>query len=224
MPRRDTLWGFGLRFLGSLLPLFLLGWGLAPAYAAAVFSAANFLFEFAWEHPPTARVRVGVEGGGDLGYVYYLSPDGPQPVFAFEKYGLFFNGVFLVAAILAAPGMRGVDRAVRAGVGMGLLALVHVLFVVVEVRAQFLNRGLLSAGSVEAYAIHWLAVLFGPLGEGLFPLLIVGVLTGRAWKDALGLAFPSSSSRGRTRPVGRNDPCPCGSGRKFKRCCGKSRR
>ncbi|HRF11915.1 MAG TPA: SEC-C metal-binding domain-containing protein, partial [Candidatus Accumulibacter phosphatis] len=20
--------------------------------------------------------------------------------------------------------------------------------------------------------------------------------------------------------VGRNDPCPCGSGRKFKRCCG----
>ena len=22
-------------------------------------------------------------------------------------------------------------------------------------------------------------------------------------------------------PVGRNDPCPCGSGRKFKNCCGK---
>ena len=22
--------------------------------------------------------------------------------------------------------------------------------------------------------------------------------------------------------VGRNDPCPCGSGRKFKRCCGAS--
>ncbi|HAV61403.1 MAG TPA: hypothetical protein DCY13_03455, partial [Verrucomicrobiales bacterium] len=21
--------------------------------------------------------------------------------------------------------------------------------------------------------------------------------------------------------VGRNDPCPCGSGRKFKKCCGK---
>jgi len=24
------------------------------------------------------------------------------------------------------------------------------------------------------------------------------------------------------RKVGRNDPCPCGSGRKFKNCCGKS--
>jgi SEC-C motif-containing protein len=25
------------------------------------------------------------------------------------------------------------------------------------------------------------------------------------------------------RHVGRNDPCPCGSGRKYKRCCGISR-
>ncbi|QQP92352.1 SEC-C domain-containing protein [Skermanella sp. TT6] len=25
------------------------------------------------------------------------------------------------------------------------------------------------------------------------------------------------------RYVGRNDPCPCGSGRKFKRCCGQWR-
>ena len=22
--------------------------------------------------------------------------------------------------------------------------------------------------------------------------------------------------------VGRNDPCPCGSGKKFKKCCGKN--
>jgi preprotein translocase subunit SecA len=32
------------------------------------------------------------------------------------------------------------------------------------------------------------------------------------------------SSRGpivKTSTVGRNDPCPCGSGRKFKNCCGK---
>jgi len=25
----------------------------------------------------------------------------------------------------------------------------------------------------------------------------------------------------RAQTVGRNDPCPCGSGRKFKRCCGQ---
>ncbi len=26
----------------------------------------------------------------------------------------------------------------------------------------------------------------------------------------------------RARKAGRNDPCPCGSGRKYKQCCGKS--
>ena len=25
----------------------------------------------------------------------------------------------------------------------------------------------------------------------------------------------------RTKKVGRNDPCPCGSGKKYKQCCGK---
>lgn len=47
--------------------------------------------------------------------------------------------------------------------------------------------------------------------------------TGQAiWKAILaareerpGLTVPET-------PVGRNDPCPCGSGRKFKRCCGAS--
>lgn len=34
---------------------------------------------------------------------------------------------------------------------------------------------------------------------------------------------PESRPARRTGPkIGRNDPCPCGSGRKFKQCCGKS--
>lgn len=32
-------------------------------------------------------------------------------------------------------------------------------------------------------------------------------------------AAPDILPTGLTRPVGRNDPCPCGSGRKFKDCC-----
>ena len=30
----------------------------------------------------------------------------------------------------------------------------------------------------------------------------------------------TSTPRQRTPKVGRNDPCPCGSGKKYKRCCG----
>jgi uncharacterized protein YecA (UPF0149 family) len=33
------------------------------------------------------------------------------------------------------------------------------------------------------------------------------------------LLEPVSPSRARGPKVGRNDPCPCGSGRKYKRCC-----
>jgi len=31
---------------------------------------------------------------------------------------------------------------------------------------------------------------------------------------------PPSTVQGTIAKVGRNDPCPCGSGKKYKRCCG----
>jgi len=37
--------------------------------------------------------------------------------------------------------------------------------------------------------------------------------------EALDAAKPSIGPRRATK-VGRNDPCPCGSGRKYKKCCG----
>jgi SEC-C motif domain protein len=33
-------------------------------------------------------------------------------------------------------------------------------------------------------------------------------------------ATPSQTGHGSAPKVGRNDPCPCGSGRKYKKCCG----
>ncbi len=33
--------------------------------------------------------------------------------------------------------------------------------------------------------------------------------------------YVASQSVRRTTDIGRNDPCPCGSGKKFKKCCGK---
>jgi preprotein translocase subunit SecA len=33
-------------------------------------------------------------------------------------------------------------------------------------------------------------------------------------------AFPVSVKKDKNE-VGRNDPCPCGSGKKYKKCCGK---
>lgn len=39
-----------------------------------------------------------------------------------------------------------------------------------------------------------------------------------AWQQILG---PQSAPRRQLAPAGRNDPCPCGSGKKFKQCHGK---
>ncbi|MEI9904421.1 MAG: SEC-C metal-binding domain-containing protein [Asticcacaulis sp.] len=40
--------------------------------------------------------------------------------------------------------------------------------------------------------------------------------------DARLKASGSLTPRRNTRVPGRNDPCPCGSGKKFKACCGSS--
>jgi uncharacterized protein YecA (UPF0149 family) len=36
------------------------------------------------------------------------------------------------------------------------------------------------------------------------------------WSD---LAYPNEPARNPWRHIGRNDPCPCGSGKKAKKCC-----
>ncbi|WP_341702117.1 YchJ family metal-binding protein [Ferrovibrio sp.] len=41
------------------------------------------------------------------------------------------------------------------------------------------------------------------------------------WLCSGGEVAPKPETR-RTEKVGRNDPCPCGSGRKYKKCCGAS--
>ena len=50
-------------------------------------------------------------------------------------------------------------------------------------------------------------------------------LEGKMPKEVLdGGLFPEkvATFRREAPKVGRNDPCPCGSGKKYKKCCGKS--
>ena len=51
----------------------------------------------------------------------------------------------------------------------------------------------------------------------LIPACVVGI--DAFWKDRRGRPT-KGAGRARRPKVGRNDPCPCGSGRKYKRCCG----
>lgn len=177
MRRRDTLVQFALRFLLYFLLLTFLWIALGPLYAALIFTGANLVFQL--DNPPVARVREF--------YAYRVTETGDVPVFAFERYGLFFNAVVLAALLMATPGLVWPSRLRRVALGMALLAVAHVLFVVFQVKASFVNMGLLSMSPPAAYAYNWLAVLFGTLGEGLFPLLIAGALSWKCWAKALGV-------------------------------------
>lgn len=46
--------------------------------------------------------------------------------------------------------------------------------------------------------------------------------TERSIEDLRPLSTTTGTVRGNTQKVGRNDPCSCGSGKKYKKCCGKA--
>jgi preprotein translocase subunit SecA len=47
------------------------------------------------------------------------------------------------------------------------------------------------------------------------------IKAGLPGEDEQPLPPPVEPIRAEKKEIGRNDPCPCGSGKKYKKCCGK---
>jgi len=127
--------------------------------------------------------------------------------------GIYANSLFLITLILATPGMRWQRRAWSLSLGMGILYLTHMAFLVTKVEITLIAANHPLGGS----PVFWGTVdnLQEIAGKVLWPVSI--------W---LLVALPSMlgkvdrvRARDRVRDVGRNVPCPCGSGRKYKHCC-----
>ncbi len=128
---------------------------------------------------------------------------------------VYSNVVFLLALLLATPGMRFKTRAVSVATGTVLLYLSHLAFLVTKVQVSLtaMNH---SLGGNPAFWSFW-DDFFEITGRGLFPVLIwlllaLNFMQGYIEKSTLPV---------RGRPTGRNAPCPCGSGKKYKFCCGR---
>jgi len=216
LSRSTSLERVALRVAGWLLLLIVVWWLLAPIYSDVIFSLAAAVLGL----DPTMSVTIAENGSG-VPTVYQIANGAEQPVFRFDRVGLFYNTVVLLALMLAVPGWGWRRRAPRLGFAIGLLALTHVGFVALQTKAQFINQGLIATPNDVAYAVNWLAVLWGPIGEGLFPLAIAVGVSWPKWAETFGLriGLPQCQPSGR---VGRNDPCPCGSERKHKHCCGST--
>jgi SEC-C motif len=129
----------------------------------------------------------------------------------------------LAALVLAAPGWSWRRRGRALGAGLVLLAVTQVVFFLITVVATQQSPVMSPEGMIQPagysplkqpvfYALY---DFFDAMGRGFFALLVfLGLVAFGREREAA-----PAAAVGRRR-VGRNAPCPCGSGRKSKRCCG----
>ena len=135
-------------------------------------------------------------------------------------FGMLLPAVFLVIRPLG----KARETVKLAAVGVGLMFLLAYAESVGYAYYAYLVTSRPGSHQLESARTH---VVFLALNYSILPGLAVGVsyaLTpamGRALAAARRAVASPKGSGPRTARCGRNDPCPCGSGLKFKKCCGK---
>jgi hypothetical protein len=129
----------------------------------------------------------------------------------------YSNLPFLIALLAVTPGMRLSRRAFSLAAGCGMLFLSHVLFLITKVESSLIQAAH-PLGNGNRLFWESLDYSFEFLGKGFFPvgiwlLFALGFMTGQV--DERQAPEPA-------RQTGRNEPCPCGSGKKYKHCCGRA--
>ncbi len=199
-----------LWFLVLLIPSYALVWPVVhlsePAYQRVLALNATNYYEVLGE-------RIEFSGrGGKLQFRCYVRPGLEAKL---STRGIHANLVFLLALLLVTPGMRPLNRVTRMALGTLLLFFTHLFFIITKVEITLLTARHPLAGS-EAFwqtTDNFLEVT----GKGFFPVAIWLTL---ALPYMLG-ALDRRPEPAPTGPVGRNAPCTCGSGKKYKYCCGK---
>jgi hypothetical protein len=208
--RDNVLLRFVARF-GVIFVVLIASWFmLAPFYNAVILSSANLVLST--DDPLIASVAQAQSHW----YAYSVNGSQREPIYQFDTYGTFFNIVVLLSLILAAPRLKWAGQLWRSTAAVLVLGVVHTLFITVQVKAQFINIGLITVSNQAAYELNWIAVFLGTLGEQLLPLLIAGALTWKAWHSE----FAPLLQR---EPQHKNMACSCGSGKKHKNCCGRQK-
>jgi len=191
----------------------------APVYATGLAAIGRALIPFLESAPGT---RYAVEGGNVMAYRPIWLPKQQRMVPLVQPlWGASANyGVPLLAAlILATPGWSRGRRWRAMGIGLGLITITQVAFLLVNIVATQHSPFMSPDGPIylpgfspaKQPVYYWLFYFFEITGRGFFALLIYLGLVALTWGRA---------GTGAAPPAGRNAPCPCGSGLKYKRCCG----
>jgi SEC-C motif-containing protein len=208
-------------FVPALAAASLAWFALAPVYAAGLAVLAQAAAPLI-ERTPDARYAVegsrvvihrplvvpGETAPRDLAHTVWLAA------------GAFGIPVF-AAFVIVTPGWSWSTRMRALGLGLAFLTVTQIGTVLVTIgfwqempvrgpagQALYLPGHSAARLRVLSAAYYFLEIM----GRGFF------VLGGYV---AL-LSIPERAWRSPRTPAGRNAPCPCGSGEKFKRCCGVS--
>lgn len=180
---------------------------IQPVYRSLLASGAEFYF--ALEGKRFLFERFGPD-------ILFRSQVAPRFEAMIESSGLYANIVLLAALLLATPGMRWKRRGLSLGLGVTLLYLSHLAFLISKVEIALIETKHPLAGHEAFWKFS--DDFFEIMGKEFFPILIWLLLGIRYMLGARDKPLAPS----RWRAVGRNAPCPCGSGRKYKVCCGRN--
>jgi hypothetical protein len=186
------------------LILFALIWPfLAPGYCRMLIQPSNKLL--ALEGIPI-QLRLEEDSIQALSTKTF-GPQGPTTKPFPFSWGIFwsYEVLLLIALFLATPNLKPFKRLELTAVALGAIFIYNVVD---------LNLGIRSIYHPSSF-YDW-AYMLSTLGQLWVPLLLWGLLTFRYW-----LPMPRMKVKIRSGEIGRNDPCPCGSGKKYKLCCGR---
>jgi hypothetical protein len=199
---------FVSKFLIFFILAYLVWWTLTPGLNLLLAEGSNAVLSLAQRRRVTSvEVRDGSIQAFSLG--------ADEPVLSVVGYRWHYDFVLLVALILATPSVPFHKHTKILILGVAILLGFHVVNLVVDIKYLCAIRGIVPLTSAEWAVYDQIFMLF-TMGTMLFPLLIWGLLTFKYW-----LPVPCVKVKLRASKIGRNDPCPCHSGKKYKHCCGK---
>ena len=191
-----------------------LGWILREPYTSVVAFASDGVLRGL--EPGEGEVLRVVDGGFELVTRLARRGTNERRVVEVERDAVttgLWNSVVFLSLVLLTPLAVLRRRPARVALATAVLIAVHVAFTTVALllllEAEYAQAGVGGRGegllTALAGASHLYATVFAP---ALPFLLLAPVWLGRERRSRSPAA------------VGRNEPCPCGSGLKFKRCCG----
>jgi hypothetical protein len=139
----------------------------------------------------------------------------------------YLHPIIILSILAAWPGITLRDRFKVFLYLLPFLVIVEMLdipFVLATRSEESVRAGLLrdpEAG--KSLASYWVAFLHTG-GRAALSILAIGLAfvcfyLGRFWRSRTPESMPTGTALRAQVKVGRNEPCPCGSGKKYKNCC-----